>query len=360
MIRYLGPRLGLMDRPGGRKIHDHAIPLGGGIGIWLGVVVPLAVCVAMAFYINNQLQSGVETKCLFGMSCLPIPDFVLTHLGGVLYQSGRLIELLGLGTVLLVLGTLDDRFGLSWKIRILVQLLVASIAVFRGWHATVFCDVPWLTSILSVLWIVALINSFNMLDNMDGLSGGVAFICSAFLVAVLLEFTVNPLSGQPQLFLAGLLVLLMGAIAGFLVHNSPNARLFMGDGGAYFIGFLLATTTLSATFVSEAAPRQAIFVPLCIFAVPLYDITSVIFIRLSAGKSPFVGDRNHYSHRLVALGLSRTGAVLTIYLTTTVCSIGALFLYQVSWFSACLVLGQVLLILLLVAILEFSGRKKQV
>ena len=134
--------------------------------------------------------------------------------------------------------------------------------------------------------------------------------------------------------------------------------MFMGDGGAYFIGFLLATTTLSATFVGKSAPKQAILAPLCILAVPIYDTTSVVLIRLFNGKSPFEGDKNHYSHRLVAMGLSRTQAVLTIYLTTAICGLGALFLYEVTPRMAILVVAQVAMMLLLVSILEFTARRK--
>jgi UDP-GlcNAc:undecaprenyl-phosphate GlcNAc-1-phosphate transferase len=235
---------------------------------------------------------------------------------------------------------------------------VAVAAVAAGWEATFFLPIPWLTKILSVLWIVGLINSFNMLDNMDALSGGVATICSLFLAAVACAFAPNPLSGEPQYFLGAFLLVLAGAILGFLKLNRPPAKMFMGDGGAYFIGFLLATTTLSITFVGDNTPKTAIFVPLCILAVPIYDTISVVTIRLRNHVSPFVGDKNHYSHRLVALGLSKTQAVATIYLTTAICATGAFFLYQVNLGTAILVFVQTALILVLVAILEFAARKK--
>jgi len=203
-----------------------------------------------------------------------------------------------------------------------------------------------------------LVNSFNMLDNMDALSGGVAAICALFLAAVLLLFARNAESGEPQLFLGGFLLILAGAVSGFLIHNRPPAKLFMGDGGAYFIGFLLAATTLSATFVGPGTPKQAVFVPLCILALPIYDTTSVVLIRLKNGKSPFVGDNNHYSHRLVALGLSKPAAVGTIYLTTAASASGALFLYQVTAPMAVLVALQTGMIFALVAVIEFAARRQ--
>lgn len=358
-IRCWGPRWGLLDKPGLRKIHDIPMPTAGGIGVWLSVVVPLGMGMGFLYLLSGKEPFLAEGFSFLGSSMVEMTSLLKEHSSGILSRSGRLAELLALGTVLLILGTIDDRWGLSWKIRIFVQLLVATIAVARGWKATFFLEIPWLTAILSVLWITALVNSFNMLDNMDGLSAGVAGICTIFLAAVSFIFAKNPLSCEPQLFVGGFLIVLLGAIVGFLLHNRPPARLFMGDGGAYFIGFLLATITISATFVGPTAPQQAIFVPLCIFAVPLYDLCSVVWIRLKHGLSPFHGDKNHYSHRLVELGLSRSGAVLTIYLTTAICGISSLFLYQVTWTFACLVLGQVLMILGLIATLEYAARQQR-
>lgn len=355
LIRRFAPVIGLVDKPGERKIHHTAMPTGGGLGIWLSVILLALFGTVLAGLITRAVPSDASGPVtLWGIT---LPELITRRAPGVLFQARRFWVLLGLGTILVALGTIDDRRGLSWKLRLGVQTLVAVAAVAAGWEATFFLPIPWLTKILSVLWIVGLINSFNMLDNMDALSGGVAVICSSFLAAVLLLFARNAESGEPQLFLGGFLLLLAGAILGFLVHNRPPARLFMGDGGAYFIGFLLAVMTLSATFVGEQTPKQAILVPLCILAVPLYDTTSVVIIRLRNGRSPFVGDNNHYSHRLVALGLSKPAAVATIYLTTASCAAGALFLYQVSTALAIWVVLQVLMILSLVGILEFTARK---
>ena len=345
VVRRVAPNIGLLDRPGERKIHSSPVPVGGGIGIWCGVLFSLTLLFAAAF--SSVHFDVVSLRTLFS-----------GHAEGILASGTRLVPLLGMASVLFLLGTLDDRYNIDWKIRIAVEFLIAALAVFQGWEATFFINIPIAAKILSVLWIVTLTNSFNLLDNMDGLSSGVAMICASFLAAVLLFCSANANSGEPQLFLGGFLVVMIGAIAGFWFHNMPKARLFMGDGGAYFIGFLLATITLSATFAGNGNPSRSVLAPFCIFAVPLYDTLSVIFIRLVHRKSPFVGDTNHYSHRLVAIGLSKTGSVLTIYLTSAICGIGAVFLFQVNRICAVLVGCQIVMVLLLNAILEFTARCK--
>ena len=153
-----------------------------------------------------------------------------------------------------------------------VETLVAAAVVFgRGWKLTLFVDWPLVTDVVSVLWIVGLINSFNMLDNMDGLSAGVAAIAAAILAVVML---LTPETGsQPAATCSSRdsCSCLLGALVGFLFHNRPPARIFMGDAGSYFVGFSLAVMTILATFSGGGLPRHAILAPLCVLAVPLYD-----------------------------------------------------------------------------------------
>lgn len=347
-LRAHAGKIGLLDRPGHRKIHETSTPIGGGLAIWGAIMLVFAL---------GQLAIWILMR---NPGLVALPEQFSVHIPGLWARSGNLWILLGLGSCLVVLGTLDDRFGLGWKIRIFVQTIIAIIAVSFGWRATIFLDHQFLTSALSVIWIVGLINSFNMLDNMNGLSAGVAAICAGFLCAVMF-LSPNPGSMEPQWFIACFLCVLIGAIGGFLCFNNPfRGSIFMGDGGAYLIGFLLATTTLGATFASyEDLRRQTIFVPLCILAVPLYDTFSVIFIRLHAGRSPFEGDQNHYSHRLVELGLSPPFAVMTIYLSTAVSAVGALLLYRTDFHGAILIVAQIVLVLALIAILESTGRRRK-
>ncbi len=196
-----------------------------------------------------------------------------------------------------------------------------------------------------------------MLDNMDGLSGGVAAIIAASMSVVMLT-TPDPGTTQPQVFVAILLLITFGSISGFLVHNRPPAKIFMGDAGSYLVGFLIAVSMLMATYAGNETKPHAVLAPLCAMAVPLYDMVTVLWIRIREGRSLFVGDRSHFSHRLVELGLSRTQAVLTIYLVTITCGLAAILLTHVSILQAIMVLGIVACMLLLIVILESTGWRK--
>jgi UDP-GlcNAc:undecaprenyl-phosphate GlcNAc-1-phosphate transferase len=257
---------------------------------------------------------------------------------------------------MMLLGLVDDRRHLDWRIRLILQALIACFVVWRGWRMSVFIDAPPLTFVLSVIWIIAIVNAFNMLDNMDGLSAGVALIAAVILALVMLSAP-DPETREPQLFVAGFLMVLAGALWGFLFYNAHPASIFMGDAGSYFVGFLIAVSTLMATFAGGDLPRHAILAPLCVLAVPIYDTLTVLTIRLREGRSPFVGDRSHFSHRLVELGLVEKKAVWTIYLLTAACGLGALLLHQVDGFGACVILTMVACVLIVIAVLETAGRK---
>lgn len=354
LFRRKAAAWGLVDQPGHRKVHAAPVPLGGGVAIWLGVVGTFALGQLALWAAQRWHASGADVDHKW---TAPIWQFIAPHLGGLAQQSWRLWLLLGAGTVLMALGLLDDRKQLDWRLRIAVELAVSAFIVWQGWTLTLFLDWPLVTAALSVLWIAGLINSFNFLDNMDGLSGGVAAISASMLAAVLLVAP-DPQTNQPQLFVAGFLFVLIGSLVGFLAHNRPPARIFMGDAGAYFIGFTIATATIMATFAVRDRPH-AILAPLCVLAVPIYDTVTVIAIRLRAGKSPFEGDKNHFSHRLVDLGMTKPQAVLTIYLTTATCGLGAFLLHQVNTAGAVIVLLLVACVLAIIAILEATARHKK-
>jgi UDP-GlcNAc:undecaprenyl-phosphate GlcNAc-1-phosphate transferase len=361
VLRKYASKWGLLDQPGHRKVHDTPVPMGGGLAIWAGIVLPLGAA-QFALEIWARRYRGPAAAELdwsaLGSWATAVADFVEPHLPGLVEQASDLWFFLAAGTVLMALGLFDDVRKIDWRTRLAVQTVVAAALVFgRGWTLTLFIHAPVLTSVLSVLWIVGLVNSFNMLDNMDGLAGGVAAIAASMLAFVML--LVPETAGQPQLFVAGFLFLLVGALVGFLFHNRSPARLFMGDAGSYFVGFCLAVMTILATFSGQGLPRHSVLIPLCVLAVPLYDTVSVVCIRLRSGKSVFEGDTNHFSHRLVALGLTKGQAVLTIYLTTAACGLGALVLPQVNAAGAIIVSLMIACLLSVIAILEMTARRKR-
>ncbi|MEX0791663.1 MAG: MraY family glycosyltransferase [Pirellulaceae bacterium] len=350
-IRSRADRWGLVDQPGVRKVHTNPTPLGGGLGIWLGLVVPLALGHGAVWLIARSV-TGPEQ----------LPEFLRfawPHLAGFQTKAGDLWAILGLGTLLVLVGLWDDRKGLAWQVRLGVQFGVAAVVVWGlGWKLSLFMPIPLLPELLTLLWIVGLINSFNMLDNMDGLSAGVATIASLMLATVLL-LAPDPITQGPQLFIAGFLFVLVGSTLGFLWHNRPPAKIFMGDSGSYLIGFCMAVMTVVATFAGTEVQRQhAILAPLFILAVPLYDMTTVLWIRLREGRSPFQPDKCHFSHRLVELGFTKPQAVLVIYLLTGTCGLGALILHRVDRLGAVFITLLVLSVLALIAMLESAARRR--
>jgi UDP-GlcNAc:undecaprenyl-phosphate/decaprenyl-phosphate GlcNAc-1-phosphate transferase len=342
LMRWVAPQVGLIDRPAARKVHTTPTPLGGGVGIVCGFVVTMAMAhLAVWLIARDPTPPGW------------LPPSIQPHLSGVLSRAPMLWRLIAAGVLLAVMGLLDDFKGLPWKSRLVVQFGIAFALVAGGVQATVFVNQPWVGQVISVLWIVVLINSFNFLDNMDALSSGIGLIAAA-VFAVLMLGTVS----EPRWFVGGALVALAGSLAGFLCHNWPPARIFMGDAGSTFIGLMLASLTVLGTFYEpELGSTHVMLAPLCVLAIPLYDITSVIAIRLSEGRSPFQPDKKHFSHRLTELGLSKRSAVLVVHLATLTTGLGGLLLYKVpDWTSAGLVVLLVFCLLAIVAILETVGR----
>jgi UDP-GlcNAc:undecaprenyl-phosphate GlcNAc-1-phosphate transferase len=339
VVRALAPALGLIDLPGERKVHVQPTPRGGGIAIFLGVLIPAMVIVAVCIF-----QSAGRFAVI---------DEILQELGGASHRTVQLVAIAAGAIVLFLAGLADDRWNLSWKFRLGLQMSVAVGVVLAGVRATVFVSQPWFGFAATVLWIIVLTNAMNFLDNMDALSAGIGLIASLMFATILL-FMLR----SPTVSVAFPLVLLAGALSGFLVWNRPPASIFMGDCGSNLIGFLLATLTVTGTFYESTGSRHVMLAPVCVMAVPLYDFCSVVFIRLSQGRSPFHGDKSHFSHRLVELGFRPVYAVLTIHLTTAMTGLAGLLLYKVEdWAGAALVCSLISCVLAVIAILETVGRR---
>ena len=338
VVIRVAPRIGLMDQPAARKVHQEPTPLGGGVAVWLAVTI-IVVCVyAVAWTARaNAVASGL------------VPEPLRPHIPGLISRGPLVAAVLAGATLQMILGLVDDWRGLSYLVRLLVEAGLVAALAWLGIRVTLFppFDAPVFTYTVTILWIVGLTNAFNFLDNMDGLSGGVAALCCMFLALV--AFMIG------DLFIAGFVLVLGGALSGFLLFNWPPARVFLGDAGANFVGFLLGVVTVAGTFTTPQYPNVTIFAPLCIMAVPIYDSVSVITIRLLEGRSPFKPDKKHFSHRLVTLGMSPPRAVLTIYLATVATSLNAIILYFLPPRWAVVVVLQIAAVLGLVAVLETTG-----
>ncbi len=290
--RKFAVRLGFLDRPGGHKGHQTPVPLGGGVAIWLATMIVLAACGLAVFLGGHEL---------------PRPMVERVTASGLFSRSGELLEILVLATVIMVMGLIDDRKNLKWQLRLGIQVACATILAVSGIRVTLFWPFNHLLlgGTVTVLWIVGLTNSFNMLDNMDGLAASVGIIAAGL-------FCVGQVA-VGSLFAPAVLLIVMGSLGGFLVHNHAPARLYMGDTGSNFLGFLLGAMTVVGTYhVWGVDSPFSVLAPLLVMAVPLYDTTSVVLIRLREGRSPFQGDRRHFSHRLVARGLTPPQAVWTL------------------------------------------------
>lgn len=335
----IAKRCDFVDRPSARKTHARPTPLGGGIAIFLAISATFGLVLAAA----------AAVRAFPGVAAVA-PEVVRAHAGGVLASAPLLGLILAAGAVQTVVGWIDDARGLSVGIRLAFEVGLAVVLLFQGVQLDILPGWPWLTWSLTVLWIVGLTNAFNFLDNMDGLSAGVAAIASAFFAAIAL------LMGE--LFVGGCFLAFAGGTLGFLRWNWPPARIFLGDAGSNFLGFWIAVLTVVATFKTEEYSHVTLLAPLCIAAVPIYDAASVVLLRLFQGRSPFQPDRRHFSHRLVDLGFDRRSAVLLIHLTTLATGLAGLALYFVQPAGAVFIVLQAGSMLGVVAIIEFVANRR--
>ena len=338
LMKTAGPKIGLIDQPGTRRVHAKPTPKGGGLALFAATLAP----VIGGYLLVLVYRSNPEN----------LPEIIRNEVSNIQVRSRTVLFIFTGGAVMVALGIIDDLKGLTVGVRFGVEALVAAGLFFLAEEVrvTFFSPFPLTWLGMTVLWIVGITNSFNLLDNMDGLSAGVSLIVSVALliVAVLTQ----------QFLVAALLVAFIGALLGFLFFNFPPASIFMGDSGSLFLGYFLAVLTTLCTFASyHKGNILAAAVPLLILAVPLYDTATVVWIRVRNRKPIFEGDKNHLSHRLVALGFSQRDAVLTIYLLTFCCAAGAILVIQLDQIGGWIVLFQVFGFLLLTAFLERAGRK---
>jgi len=335
VVKKLAPPLGFVAHPASDRYHRNVIPLGGGIALFatLSTVILSAIAVVKFPVLSGHLGKFIAR------STIDPADFL-----------ARIDELLVIWlsvVVLFTLGLWDDGKHLGPFFKLAVQVAVAiAAAAFGDIRVELFIESKIISVALSAFWIVLIINAFNFLDNMDGASAGIAVITSSIL------FIAAALSGQ--ILVGGLALVFVGTLLGFLVFNFPPAKIFMGDAGSLVVGFFVALLSLRITYYHEALSGRwyPVLMPLVVMAVPLYDFISVTLLRISQGKSPFVGDTQHFSHRLKKHGLTDTQTALTLYLATLCTGLGATFLYQVNRIGAALILIQTILVLFIIAIFE--------
>jgi UDP-GlcNAc:undecaprenyl-phosphate GlcNAc-1-phosphate transferase len=300
LVLRLAIRRQVLDGPADRKIQASPVPYLGGLAIVAGFS---AMCLAAAAY--DRAPS------------------VLAELGA----------LLGIGLALAVMGLIDDlRGGISPVIRLVVEV-AAGVAVYATGSGADLQGPTALNVAVTVLWVVGITNAFNLLDNMDGLSAGVAALAAGAFCLI------ASLNGQ--FLVAALAAGTAGCAAGFLRHNFHPAKIYMGDAGSLFLGFLLAVLGLKLT-LSETPPAVALFVPLLVLGVPVFDTTLVTWQRLRHGRSPFQGGRDHASHRLVWVGIPVPVAVCLLYATTLALGWLALILARLDTTSGLLLVAFVL------------------
>jgi UDP-GlcNAc:undecaprenyl-phosphate GlcNAc-1-phosphate transferase len=285
MIRKFGLKRGLVDRPGGRKIHKRPMVRLGGVAIFLGTIAALLVVWWSGGF---GIQTSQKEYELWGVI-----------IGGVAF---------------FLIGLADDLLTLPALTRLIAQLTVATLV----WQAGVqveFLTIPsiglvqlqdWISLPITVIWLVGMANAINMIDGLDGLAAGVSGIAAVVMLIVTLFMN------QPAAALIA--AALAGAALGFLRYNFNPAQIFMGDGGAYFMGFTLAGVGIIG--LVKAVTTVAVLLPYLILAVPILDIFTVVLARLRRGQSPFTADKRHLHHRLLQAGLSQRLAVLFIYSLT--------------------------------------------
>ena len=338
LARQLGLRWQLVDLPDGKKIHRAAKARSGGLAIFASFV--LVICGDLVL-----LRLISEHTSFFSADVLRF----FSNIPGIL---PKLAAILVGGSIVFLVGLVDDRYGLRPYQKLILQVAAVLPLIIVNIRIVMFVPIPVIGVILTVLWVVLLTNSFNLLDNMDGLCSGVAAIILCVLAFVSYR------SGE--LFMVAIFLALAGSVLGFLRYNFYPARLFMGDGGSLFIGYMIGALTILSTYYHQGVPTGLpVLMPLIILGVPIFDTVTVVLIRLKNGKPILQGDTNHFSHRLVSIGMTQAAAVVFIYLVTLCVALGALALQYLRLGASLLVTFQTFLLFVLIFLLERVSRKKK-
>lgn len=320
----LGRRFGVLDVPGARKIHMEPTPLTGGWAIFLTLTLVLWGHLLGAYLLRGS--SLLDSFPRFLRSPVELAPTLIGKIAPVYFGA----------LAIFLLGMFDDLRGMSVKSRLLFQIGVAGILVSLGLRPNLGFLPSWVGAVIGIVWIVGITNAFNFLDGLDGLSSGVA------LVATLALLTIMGIARQPDVVY--LLAALAGTQLGFLRFNFQPAKVFLGSSGSLLLGYLLAAATLLVTYMNGPSDNwlMPLLTPVFILAIPIYDTTSVVLIRLFQKRSIAIGDQSHFHHRLLRLGFSHRQTVVFILLIAFSVGLSGVRLVQAT-------MGQSLLIILQIA-----------
>jgi UDP-GlcNAc:undecaprenyl-phosphate GlcNAc-1-phosphate transferase len=265
----LAVRRRILDHPGDHKTQAEAVPYLGGVAI----VTSFTAVVVLAVVLRPPVSGG----------------------GGV-------VAVLATAVLLAVMGLADDLRGLSPWLRLVVEMAAGVLVWQLDFGVQLFHD-EVLDGVVTVAWVVGITNALNLLDNMDGLSAGVSVIAASWFFALAVA--------NDQFLVATLAIALAGCAAGFLRSNFHPARIYMGDAGSLFLGFMLAVLGMRLRFNGPA--NVTCFVPVLVLGIPLFDTTLVLVNRVAHGRNPMSGGRDHLSHRIVFVGIPVPATVVLIY-----------------------------------------------
>lgn len=292
---------GLYDEPGNRKIHSEPVALAGGLTVMTGIIITIAISYIALLIKFPDLKIAEQFHYGFGK------------------RYDQLIAILCGSLAILVLGWLDDKHELKPATKFAGQIIVALATAFAGVRITLFVESQIFSYIVTVLWILTIVNSMNFLDNMNGLCAGL-FVIGAATFGVITAI-------REQYLVASFCWLVAGAFAGFLPFNYPKATMFLGDAGSHLAGYLLAVIAILPHFYSGKHPVQwAVITPIIVLTVQLFDIAQVVFRRIINKKPIYIGDTNHISHELVKRGFSNTSAVALIWCLSLILALAAIYI----------------------------------
>jgi len=318
---WISEKLEVLDRPDGRKVHRTPVPRWGGLGIFAGFLFALLVLEwwvprfgVLLAYRHKFIENGVVVR--------------------ILSLRQQYLGIFVGGLVVFVLGIFDDWKSVPAVPKLLTQIIAAFVAmvydvriagVVLPGHG--FVNFPmWISMIVTLFWILGFMNAVNLADGLDGLAAGLVAIAAAtFLIVCIFQGESKVVLFSKQLKLAAVLsAAVVGASLGFLIYNFFPARVFMGDGGALFLGFMLATISIIGTLKTSAV--IALLIPILVVALPVLDVAFALVRRFRSGRDLMAPDRGHFHHRLLSSGWTQREITLLMYVVTLLLSITTILL----------------------------------